>query len=186
MLKSLFTLCLCFFALSVMAQKDDHKHRPNGFRIGYQNSTYGNSDGKVDDNLDRGYVGFMRKIGKRNLFHLETGLEYMIAGAQLENDAQVQLHYLTLPLQGVVKIGPIVGLAGVNGNFRIAENYKLGDQEVDRSGDDKSKGFDVAVDAGLGFNILFMTIEARYYWGLIEVEDGWYNRYLQAGLKFHF
>lgn len=186
MSKSLFTLIFCLFTLSVIAQKDEHKHRPNGIRIGYQNSQYANGDNTSDGTLSRGYVGFMRKIGKRDLFHLETGLEYMIAGAKFDPDAQVQLHYITLPVQGVVKIGPFVGLAGINGNFRVAENVKVGDQEVERDDDDKSNGFDVAVDAGLGFNILFMTIEARYYWGLIEVEDGWYNRYVQAGLKFHF
>ncbi|MCC6414048.1 MAG: PorT family protein [Saprospiraceae bacterium] len=185
MIKPLFTLVFCLFVLSAFAQKDDDKHRPNGIRIGYQNSLYSDGD-NTSDALSRGYFGFMRKIGKRDLFHLETGLEYMMAGAKFENDAQVQLHYITLPLQGVVKIGPFVGLAGINGNFRIGENYKVGDQEIERNDDNKSNGFDVAVDAGLGFNILFMTIEARYYWGLIEVENDLYNRYVQAGLKFHF
>lgn len=66
-----------------MAPKDDHKHHPNGIRIGYQSSQYANGDNTSDENMDHGYIGFMRKMDERDLFHLETGLEYLVASANL-------------------------------------------------------------------------------------------------------
>ncbi|GAB4489319.1 MAG: hypothetical protein OHK0019_06730 [Saprospiraceae bacterium] len=44
----------------------------------------------------------------------------------------------------------------------------------------------MAANVGAGFNFLFLTLEARYYWGLIDVWDEWNNQYWQLGLKLHF
>ncbi len=182
------TTVLALITVLCSAQKEDDGRfdLPNGFRIGYQYSNLNNNDEDAADHLDRGYIGYVRKIKIVPLIHIETGLEYMIAGAQQSDDVRLQLHYLTVPAQGVLKLGPFVGVAGLNGNFRIAEDFTVDGEKVDRDDDDRAAAFDLAVDAGAGFNILFMTIEARYYWGLLEVDNGWYNRYWQAGLKFHF
>ncbi len=188
MKKNLLLLFLCLSSISVFCQSDDDEGKglPNGIRVGYQYSNLSNNDRDAADNLDRFYIGYVRKINVIPLIHVETGLEYMIAGAKQSEDSRLELHYLVLPAQGVLKIGPFVGVAGLNADFRLAENYTLNGEKIKRSGSDKSASFDLAADAGAGFNILFMTIEARYYWGLLEVQDGWYNQYWQAGVKFHF
>lgn len=184
------TITTFFFCLSIcccLAQDDDKDKGwslPNGFRAGYQWSNLENDTETAANNLDRFYVGYLRKFKLLHLLKVETGLEYMIAGAQQSDDTRLQLHYLVLPAQGVLKIGPFVGQAGLNANFRIAENLKVNGQSVDR--DDKSANFDLAANVGAGFNFLMVTLEARYYWGLLEVDNGWYNRYSQFGLKFHF
>jgi hypothetical protein len=184
MIKPILSLCFCLFVMAAHGQSDD-KGRfdlPNGFRLGYQQSNLFNNDVDAADNLHRGYVGYIRKIGRARMLHLETGLEYMIAGAQVSEEDKLQLHYLSLPAQGVLKLGPFVGVAGLNANFMIADNF----DSDNNAPEPDLKRFDLVADAGVGFNILFMTLEARYYWGLLEVTDGWYNRYWQAGLKFHF
>ena len=187
MYKTIAISFLCLLTYSCFAQKDDDKDRhllPNGLRGGYQWSNLENDSESAADNLDGFYVGYVRKIKLIPLIHIETGLEYMLAGAKQTDNSKLQIHYIVLPAQGVLKIGPFVGMAGVNANFKVGEKLTVNGQTVDR--DDKAAVFDFAVDGGLGFNILMFTIEARYYWGLIEVENGWYNRYAQLGLKLHF
>lgn len=189
-MKKLLLIIACIFIANLtMAQddkEDNDKKWPNGFRAGYQWSNLVKEEDKVADNLDGFYVGYLRKVKIIPLLRLETGLEYMIAGAQTSDDKKLRLHYLVLPAQLVVKIGPVYGLAGVNGNIKIYEDLKVNGQKVDITSENRVSAFDIAVDAGAGFNFLFLSIEARYYWGLLEVEQGYKNQYAQIGLKVHF
>jgi hypothetical protein len=169
-------------------EKDDERdfNLPNGIRFGYQWANFVKDGDQAAENLDRGYIGYARKWKIIPLIHLETGLEYMIAGAKIDEDNKLQLHYLVIPVQGLVKVGPFIGLAGLSGNIRIAEQLELKAGTVNAGDDKRSSGFDLAANLGAGFNILMLTFEARHYWGLLDVDDGWHNRYWQAGLKFHF
>jgi hypothetical protein len=185
--KLILILGICFISITAWSQSEDEKdgfNLPNGIRFGWQSSNFIQDGETAEDNLDRGYIGYVRKVSIAHFFKLETGLEYMIAGTQINDDTKLQLHYLVLPAQGALKIGPFVAQAGVSANFRIAEDYRVDGESIER--DDKSAGFDVAANVGAGFNFLFMTLEARHYWGLLEVENGWYNDYWQLGLKFNF
>ena len=185
--KLFLLLGLCFLTTSLWSQAEDEKdgfNLPNGIRFGWQSSNYLQDGDSAGDNLDRGYIGYVRKISILHFLKLETGLEYMIAGTQPTDDSKLQLHYLVIPAQGAFKLGPFVAQAGVSANIRVAEDFKVDGESVDR--DDKSAGFDVAANVGAGFNFLFMTLEARHYWGLLEVENGWHNDYWQLGLKFNF
>ena len=188
MYKIVLTCVLCIFSCYCGAQSDKGGglDLPNGFRVGYQRSDMVNNSKTSSGMLDRGYIGYVRKIGRAPIVHLETGLEFMIAGAEQTDTSKLDLYYFSAPLQGVLKIGPIVAVAGVNANFRIAEKFTESGKSITRDKEEKSAIFDVAADAGIGFNILMITLEARYYWGLLEVDNGWNNRYLQLGLKFHF
>ncbi len=188
--KGLILLLICLFSQLGFGQSsskdDDGLGLPNGFRIGFQSSHFIQEGSSIADNLNRGYIGYIRKVHLVPFLHLETGLEYMIAGSQQNKDSKLELHYITLPAQGVFKIGPIVALGGINANFRVAENYTVNGEKIKRSGGDRSAAFDLALDAGAGFNFLALTAEFRYYWGLLEVENNTFNRYWQAGIKFHF
>lgn len=185
---ALIFLCLCSYWIQAQSESNDKNgfEFPNGFRFGFQSSNLHQDGSSIGDHLSRGYVGYLRKVHLVPFLHLETGLEYMIAGSQQNSDSKLELHYLTVPAQGVFKIGPFVALGGINANFRVAENYTVNGEKVKRKGDERSNAFDLALDAGGGFNFLAFTAEFRYYWGLLEVDNGAFNRYWQAGLKIHF
>ncbi len=185
MRKILTLLTLFVITCSGYSQEDDDGGGPNGIRVGYNSANLVNSDDDATANLDKFYVGYFRKMSLA-FFKLETGLEYMIAGSKLTSDTELQLHYLVIPAEGVFKLGPFSAMAGVSANIRLAETYKLNGDTIDRPSEEKSNGFDVALNGGLGFSLLMITLETRYYWGLIEVQDGWFNQYWQTGLKFSF
>lgn len=182
---------LIWFALALMMTihakaGDDEKDRPNGFRIGYQWSNLVKSGTNAADNLDGMYAGFVRSMKLAPLFKFETGMEFCMNGAKQTENSKLQLGYLVLPAQLKAKLGPLVGQVGVNGNFRIIEKLTVNGNSIDIDDNNRASFFDLAVNVGAGFNIAVLTIEARYYWGLIDVHDGWYNRYAQLGLKVNF
>ncbi len=180
MFKIILTTSLCIFSCYCFAQADKGRvlDLPNSIRFGYLKSDMVNSAKTSNEMLERGYIGYVRKIGRAPIVHLETGLELMATGANQTDTSKLELYYLSAPLQVVLKLGPFVGLAGLNANFRIAEKLTVNGESITRDTDSKSAVFDVAADAGVGLNIVMVTIEARYYWGLLEVDNGWNNRYL--------
>lgn len=174
-----------FLAFSQTEESDDD-NKLNGIRVGYQSSNLINSDEDAASNLDRFYVGFSRQKKLSPLFRLETGLEYMIAGSMITEDSKLELHYITLPLQAHLKIGPFIGTAGLNALFKVAQKITVAGQDVDVTDDNKATFMDCTGDLGVGFKILMITIEARYYYGLVDIRDGWHNNYYQLGLKLSF
>lgn len=187
MKKTLLLLTVLCLTLTLNAQDKDDKDRkwPNGLRAGYQYSNLvGGSNGSFD-NLGGFYAGYVRKVRLVPFFGLETGMEYMMAGAQ-KNDVIYRMNYLVLPAQLVAKLGPFFALAGVNANLDFYQSVEANGTKEKVKGDDKANVFDVAVDGGVGFNFLFLAAEARYYWGLTEIKDGYKNQYFQLGLKLHF
>lgn len=182
----LTTLLLCLSAYYCFGQSDKDKgwDLPNGFRAGYQWSNLVKDGESAADNLDGFYAGYVRKFRLLHLLKVETGLEYMMAGAKQTEDTKLQLHYLVVPAEAAIKLGPFVGMAGLSANFKVGEKYTENGQEVDRL--DKANSFDTAANVGAGFNFFILMLEARYYWGLTDVQDGWKNQYWQLGLKLHF
>jgi hypothetical protein len=120
------------------------------------------------------------------LFRLETGLEYMIAGSQITDDTKLELQYITLPLQAQLKIGPFIGTAGLNALFKVAQKMTVAGTKVDVTDENKVSFMDCSGDVGAGFKILMFTLEARYYYGFVNIKDGWHNNYYQLGLKVSF
>ena len=189
MKKITFLLLFGLLAGICTAQSDEEKdgfNLPNGIRLGFQSSDLLGDGIDTHGTMDRGYIGYLRKMTIAHFIKIETGLEYMIAGAELTEDSELQLHYLCIPAQGLFKLGPFVAQAGLSGNIKVSETYKLNGDKVDRPDDDKASGFDVAANFGAGFNIAFLTIEARHYWGLLEVDESVFNDYWQLGLKGNF
>ena len=165
---------------------DTEKKLPNGIRLGYQSSNFENNYATTVDNEQAFYVGYLRKVKLFPFLRLETGMEYMIAGAKLTQDSILKLNYIVLPAQLAFKVGPLFALGGVNANLKIFEKLTLDGEKVDISVEAKSTVLDVTVDAGAGINFLFLSLEARYYWGLTDIQDGWHNRYFQLGLRVNF
>jgi hypothetical protein len=115
------------------------------------------------------------------------GLEYFQNGYESNLvDLQRRLHYLSAPLYLKVKLGSVYATGGTALNFKVAENAKYQDELIDTLAE-KSNWFDMPLQAGLGINILMLAIEARYSWGMLELNDtGAKNQYVQLGLAVLF
>lgn len=116
-----------------------------------------------------------------------TGLEYFQNGYESNLvDVQRRLHYISAPLYLKVKVGPVYATGGTALNFKVAENAKYQEESMDPL-TEKSNWFDMPLQAGLGINILMLAIEARYHWGMLELNDiGAKNQYVQLGLSVSF
>jgi len=166
--------------------EDDYDIRLNGIRAGYQASDLIKGERETLDSRDGFYFGFVRKVNLVPLLKLETGLEYMQAGAILSDTSEIRLNYIVLPAQLVFKLGPLLALGGLNACFKIDEDYIVNDNEKNLSDDQSSSFTDFSVNGGVGFQLLMISIEARHYWGLTDINNGFENRYWQLGLKVSF
>ena len=104
------------------------------------------------------------------------------AASGINSDKQV-LNYLDIPLYLKVKIGPVFGLVGSGVNFKLSES---GYTNSTTPGNEKSSGVDVPFFLGAGAKIFFLTVEARYQWGLVNINNGIHNQYLQLGAAVSF
>lgn len=159
-----------------------------GLRFGFHNSAM-----YKDGNMFPGsvpyqtfYIGLFRDNKVAPLFYLGSGLEYFQNGAKINDDNKTVLHYISVPLNVKLKIGPAFGITGFAPSFRLSEQkYILGVKSTP-SGDDKSDWFDIPFILGAGVKVLFVTVEARYHWGLRDVKDSYRNQYFQLGAGISF
>ena len=182
----LISVLLMSTSIAICQDDDEDDNRLNSIRLGYQLSNLVNSDEDAAANLNSFYIGYTRQKRLGGIFRLETGLEYMMGGAKITDSTKWQLHYLVLPVQLHLKLGPFIGTAGLNADFKIKEKVTVAGNEVDINDDNKSTFMDCTADLGVGFKIWFLTLEARYYYGLVDINEGWHNSFAQLGLKFSF
>lgn len=176
-----------FFCTSMFAQ-DSEPNNKSGIRAGWHSATLV-ADGKEpsgSSNLDNFYVGFFNENKIAPLFRFGKGLEYFKNGIAYSSKSERILHTISVPLYLKAKLGPVFALGGIAANFKVSEKYTIGSSEIDPIDSDKSDWFDAPVFLGAGVKILFVTIEARYHWGLIEVNNGRKSQYFQLGAAFSF
>ena len=127
----------------------------------------------------------MRSTSK-TMLHFGKGIEYFQNGLSYTANSQRKLHTLSIPLYLKFKIGPVFALGGAGANFKISEKFTAGDLEVSPTDSDKSNWFDVPVFLGAGVKIWFVSVEARYHWGLMEVRNDLKSQYFQLGAAVSF
>ena len=171
------------FNSSVFAGDDGEK--VGGIRFGYHASNF-YKDGSVivTDPLQSFYVGFAKEKKIMPMLSFGSGLEYFQNGTQFDSDNKRVLHYLSVPLSLKFKLGPVYALGGFAANFKVAEKVILLGESIDVA--EKSEWFDAPAFLGLGAKILFLSVEARYGWGMLEVNDGYKSQYFQLGLGVSF
>lgn len=185
---------LLFITSSLVSAQSGNKI---GIRAGYQSSgLYDNGElGDGVSNYNSFYVGAFKELKLIPMLFLGAGLEYAPVGiVDASSDSKYILHYLSIPIDIKVNIGPVFALGGLAANFKVAENLTLLDEKIPTSdyeklGLQKANVFDLPVFIGLGINIMMFNIEARYYYGLTDVlgEDGNTNTsYLQVGAGIRF
>jgi len=157
-----------------------------GIRAGYQSSTFNINGSQLPntESIDGFYAGIYKdtKIIPAVLFG--AGLEYMQSGAKSisTGDEQV-MGYLCIPVYLKAQIGPFFGLGGIGVNFLVSEKGNVNSST--EAADSKTINYPVFLGAGIKISIL--TVEARYNWGLAEINtDGVNNHYLQVGAAVSF
>ncbi len=175
---SILLIAVCIsITVSVQAQNKI------GIRAGYQSSTW-HKDGSQLAGSDANssfYAGLFKEKKLIPLLHLGFGLEYLQNGAKLAGDNKQVINYLGIPVYLKAKVGPFYALTGLGLNIKLSEKYFEGDNSVSVPEGSKTKGVDYPFILGAGFKILMFSIEARYHWGLGDINNGITNQYLQVG-----
>jgi len=184
-----YIILIAFFLFAgcqLSIAQDADKKQKFGIRAGWHMATLTKEGEKIDttNQLNSFYVGFSNETKIASLLYWGKGIEYFQNGVEYTENTQRIFHTISVPLNLKLKIGPVFGRAGAAANFKISEKYKFGDASYDPP--NKANWFDVPVFLGAGINILFVSVEARYHWGLLEATDGFYNRYFQVGAAVHF
>ena len=182
-------LSVLIFGSCVMnAQEKSDKQKLLGIRAGFQTATMVYEGSKPDSasSLNWFYVGLYRDQKVNKIFSYGAGLEYFQNGLRYPNNSERIQNTLSIPIHLKVKIGPVFALGGIATNFKLTEEYKIGDNGYTPTDTAKSNWIDFAAFAGVGVKIIFITVEARYHWGLLEVRPDLYNRYFQIGAAFSF
>ena len=183
----MITLVLLSAVQSSFAQDD--KPGKIGIRAGYHAAMISIDGDQIAGTvgLNAFYVGLFKEKKLVPMLRFGSGLEYFQNGFESNLiDLQRKLHYLSVPLYLKVKLGPVYATGGTALNFKVAENNKFLDESMDPLSE-KSKIFDMPLQLGLGFKILMLSVEARYNWGMLEINDvGAKNQYLQLGIAVSF
>jgi hypothetical protein len=156
-----------------------------GIRAGYQNASMQSVDSIWYNSLNSFYIGGYKEFRFFPFLYAGSGLEYFINGNQKDENNKLLLHYLSVPLDIKLKAGPIFALGGFSLNFKIGEKMMVDGKTINLTGDNKIGWFDSSAFIGAGINILMISIEGRYHWGLVDVNRGFHNNYYQVGLVLH-
>ena len=184
----LFTAAMCIGVLALHGQDNKESQKLGGVRAGWHYAFLEEEGAKPDtaSALNSFYVGFFRDTRIVPVLHFGSGLEYFQNGMEFPNNSSRVLHTVSIPLDLKVKLGPVFALGGIAANFKVSEKLKIDGEYVTLLDSNKTNWFDLPVFVGAGLKILFITIEARYHWGLLEARDGLYNRYFQLGAGISF
>jgi hypothetical protein len=160
-----------------------------GIRAGYQMASF-HVDGSMlenTSNLNSFYLGVFKEKDLIPLLDLGYGLDFMQNGTQYASANKYVINYLSVPLYLKAKIGPIYGLTGLAANFKLSDKV-TNEYNTTTPSEYLAKNFDLPLFIGGGFNILIFSIEARYNWGMIPINDvsDATNHYLQVGATIHF
>ena len=137
------------------------------------------------DNRTGFFVGYFREEKIVPLLRFTAGLEYFENGSKRDDDNNVRISYLSLPLSLKVKLGPVHAYGGGSALLRVGLTEKLNGVEAENA-NSRFRRMDGAAFIGAGAKILFVGLDVRYHWGLANVFENYSNRYLQIGANVYF
>ena len=70
---------------------------------------------------------------------------------------------------------------GFSPSFKVAERITTDGDTAKPTDAQKAEWFDIPFFLGAGVKIWFVSIEARYHWGIMEVTDGYKSQSFQLG-----
>jgi hypothetical protein len=152
-----------------------------GVRAGYQVSDIFNDGKNTGTPINNFYVGLYKNNKIVPTLHWMFGAEYFVNGYYNTDNNKLTMNTIGVPINLKLKLGPFFALGGVSANFVVSQDYE-------NSGTaQKAPVFDLPVFLGAGFRILIVNIEARYHWGMLEIDSyGDHNQYFQLGAGVSF
>ena len=191
MMKNIFSvltiaLTLGLFSFEVNAQEKGEGDRVGGIRFGYHASQFYTDGNSFGDPMQSFYVGLSRDTKIASLLHFGSGLEYYKNGVKIDDANKRDLHYLSVPLNLKLKIGPVFALGGFSPSFKVAERITTDGDIAKPTDAQKAEWFDIPLFLGAGVKILFVSLEARYHWGMREVTEGYKTQSFQLGAGISF
>ena len=184
-LVGVLALIFTFFSVKMLAQEKGGGDRVGGIRLGYHVSQFSDQGEFLGDPMESFYIGLFRDTKVLPLLHFGTGLEYYKNGAKMVNYER-DLHYLSIPLDLKLKLGPVFLLTGFSPSFKVAERIIRDGISEKPADENKAEWFDIPFFVGGGVKVWFVTLEARYHWGLREVTDGYMTQSFQIGAGISF
>ena len=179
-------LIIGLFSSEMIAQEKGEGDRVGGIRVGYHASQYYDAGNAYGDPMQSFYVGLFRDTKIIPLLHFGSGLEYYKNGIKTDDSNMRDLHYLTIPLNLKLKIGPVFALGGFSPSFKVAERITIDGNTEKPTDAQKAEWFDIPLFLGAGVKIWFVSLEARYHWGMMEVTDGYKAQSFQLGAGISF
>ncbi|MCY1723433.1 outer membrane beta-barrel protein [Prolixibacteraceae bacterium Z1-6] len=166
---------LAVLLLSIIAvQAQDHNI---GLRVGYQNSRMLVDGSKLGSSGNSIYVNAYKDTQMLPFLFFHSGLQYSQSESTIEN-MDYRLNYLGAPVGLKVKLGPVNAIGGAAFNVKLNEKNSPFEKSA--------KWYDTNAFLGAGFNILFLNVDARYVWGLTNINNGIHNNGFQIGLGLRF
>lgn len=169
---------------SAMAQETYERLTPKVGIKGGVNFTNLRVDKVGDDNIKVGYnFGLFAKLPVGEYFAIQPELLYSSKGTKLtydnffmgEGEYRFNLNYIELPVLAVFNIGNNFNIhAGPYAAYLVSANIKdlNDDGNIEGIGDlnvDNFNRFDYGLAAGIGVDLMNVSIGARYQYGLREV-----------------
>ena len=178
---------LGFFLIIVLAGGSLFS-QSKGIRAGFQSSTIKGDDVRQVNSLSSFYIGAFHVNEFGGFFGFNKGIEYFQTGIYNDENNFKRVHTISIPLMLRAKIGPAFASAGFGANFKVGESAQEFGEDLLSDDNRKSPFLDVPVLVGGGLKVAFLTIEARYGYGLlnatkVEGLDA-HNSYWQLGLGF--
>jgi hypothetical protein len=171
-----------FFGIRSMAQG-----REFGLRAGVMAAETTNNGEMVEDLIPGFYGGLFigRPVGSTFFTSFISGVEYLQNGYWTDDQNFRRLHYVGVPLAFRFHFGPFHLQPGVSANFKMAERL-VEEGEDQLTDENRSSWFDLPIMMGAGVKIINVTIEARFHYGILDVNQGNRNHSLQVGLAYSF
>lgn len=167
-----FILSIClFFTGNAQQIKVNPQVGINASQVYPQDNTIGNSGGKG------GYeIGADIRIGDfDNWFFWQPGIHYYVSHASLQIEPTnssdiIQLNSLKIPLNGGMYLTGSDGILRVRASAGLVPTILLqqGESTLGEAYTDFNS-FGLGANAGIGFDIAFITLDAKYEYGLTQI-----------------
>ena len=128
----IFFLSIFLIQTVYLTAQDDDKRR--GIRVGFASTEISNSSGSlIEDNYNSFYAGLFNEVDLSRFFRFSTGLEYVQIGSSMDDDNEVKVSFLSLPVSAKLQLAGLFGRVGIGANMRIGKSEVFNGQESNPS-----------------------------------------------------